>query len=71
MQLSKWDCFPVVNLQESNLHSREGKVGYGRCTEDTVVGVIAKEYFGKAPGESTFDPVFCVRSYAQWGRNRL
>ena len=39
---------------------RNDKVGYGKCTMDTVCGQIAVRYFGRRIGESTFDPVFIV-----------
>ena len=41
-------------------HNKEDKVGYGKCTLDTVCGQIAVKYYGHRIGESTFDPVFIV-----------
>ena len=40
--------------------------GYGDCTEDTIVGCIAKEYAGKKEGMSVFDPVFVLSAILDW-----
>jgi hypothetical protein len=40
--------------------------GAGDCTDDTVVGMLAKDYFGKQPGESTLDPVFVLAAVLDW-----
>lgn len=45
---------------------REDKVGYGKCTSDTVVGTIAINYSQKSTGESTFDPVFVLAAMLDW-----
>ena len=47
-------------------NGRNYRFGYGECTEDTVAGVIAKEYFGKQVGESSFDPVFVLAAVLDW-----
>ena len=39
---------------------------YGDCTEDTIVGCIAKEYAGKKEGMSVFDPVFVLSAILDW-----
>jgi len=47
-------------------HNKEDKVGYGKCTPDTVMGAIAINYFKKNYGESTFDPVFVLAAILDW-----
>lgn len=42
------------------------KIGYGNCTEDTVVYAVATEYYGASDGESTFDPVFVLAAMLEW-----
>lgn len=61
----------VVDLLIRNGKSRKGngrnfRFGEGECTEDTVVGTIAKNYFGKQIGESTYDPVFVLAAVLEW-----
>lgn len=51
---------------KGNGHGKADKVGYGKCTSDTVVGTIAIQYFGKEYGESTFDPVFVLAAILDW-----
>lgn len=41
-------------------NGRNSKVGYGKCTSDTVCYCIATKYYGHNVGESTFDPVFII-----------
>lgn len=41
-------------------NGRNSKVGYGKCTYDTVCYCIATKYYGHKVGESTFDPVFII-----------
>jgi len=41
-------------------NGRNFKVGYGKCTSDTICYCIATQYYGHKVGESTFDPVFIV-----------
>ena len=43
---------PQGRAKKGNAHGKGDKVGYGRCTADTVVGTIAIHYFGKKTGES-------------------
>lgn len=38
------------------------KVGYGKCTDDTLCYYIATKCYGKNYGESSFDPVTVVTS---------
>ncbi len=47
-------------------HNKEDKVGYGKCTPDTVMGAIAINYFKKNYGDSTFDPVFVLAAILDW-----
>lgn len=51
---------------KGNGHGKEDKVGYGKCTEDTIVGTIAIKYFGKEKGESTYDPTFVIAAVMEW-----
>ncbi len=51
---------------KGNAHGKEDKVGYGKCTEDTIVGTIAIKYFGKEYGESTLDPTFVFAAVLEW-----
>ena len=57
---------PQRKAKKGNAHGKGDKVGYGRCTADTVVGTIAIHYFGKKPGESCFDPVFVLAAVLEW-----
>ena len=47
-------------------NGRNFKLGYGDCTEDIIVGCIAKEYAGKKEGMSVFDPVFVLSAILDW-----
>lgn len=47
-------------------HHKEDKVGFGKCTEDTVMGTVALRYYGKQYGDSTFDPVFVLAAVLDW-----
>ena len=47
-------------------NGRNFKLGYGDCTEDTIVGCIAKEYFKKTEGISVVDPVFVLSAILDW-----
>ena len=51
---------------KGNGHGKEDKVGYGKCTEDTIVGTVAINYFKKQYGESTYDPVFVLAAMLDW-----
>ena len=51
---------------KGNGHGKADKVGYGKCTEDTVMGAIAVKYFRKQYGESTYDPVFVLAAVLDW-----
>ena len=45
---------------------RQAKLGMPGCEETTVVGAIGKNYSGKVPGESVFDPVFVLSAMLDW-----
>jgi hypothetical protein len=51
---------------KGNGHGKEDKVGYGKCTEDTIVGTVAVNYFKKQYGESTYDPTFVLVAMLDW-----
>ena len=57
---------PGGRAPKGNAHGKEDKVGFGKCTEDTVVGAIAVRYLRKAYGESTLDPVFVLAAVLDW-----
>lgn len=57
---------PQHRARKGNAHGKEDKVGYGKCTSDTVVGAIAVHYFGKSQGDSCFDPVFVLAAVMDW-----
>lgn len=68
-QQLKLNCFDIVvehlkmhngKARKGNGHNKGDKVGYGRCTEDTICGCIAINYYHHDIGDSTFDPVFVV-----------
>lgn len=52
--------------RKGNAHGKEDKVGFGKCTEDTVIGTIALKYAEKSIGESTYDPVFVLAAILDW-----
>lgn len=45
---------------------RNARLGEHNCTDDTIVGVIGKKYYGKTDGEYTFDPVFILVAIMEW-----
>ena len=51
---------------KGNGHGKDDKVGYGKCTEDTIVGTVAINYFKKQYGESTYDPTFVLAAILDW-----
>ena len=57
---------PNKTAKKGNGHGKEDKVGYGKCTPDTVLGAIAIRYFKKSFGESTIDPVFVLAAILDW-----
>ncbi|MDR0914948.1 MAG: DUF2089 domain-containing protein [Oscillospiraceae bacterium] len=68
--LSVFDII-VDLLKEQGGQARKGnawnsRVGYGNCTNDTIVGRIATGYFGKKDGESTYDPVSVLGAVLVW-----
>ena len=46
--------------------SKGSVVGFGQCTPDTIIYQIAKYYYKKSVGESTFDPVFVLAAMMDW-----
>ena len=59
---------PGHKAPKGNAHGREDKVGFGHCTEDTVVGAVAVHYLGKSAGESTYDPTFVLAAILDWAQ---
>lgn len=47
-------------------NGRNYRLGYGACTDDTVVGAIGRNYAGKNTGDSVFDPVFVLAAVLEW-----
>lgn len=47
-------------------NGRSRKLGEPQCDETTVVGAVAKNYAGKANGDSVFDPVFALAAVLDW-----
>ena len=47
-------------------NGRNSKLGKGKCTYDTLVGVIGRDYFGKQTGESVLDPLFVLAAVLEW-----
>ena len=63
----------VVDFLKSEPHfraikggCRNSKVGEDKCSRGTVMYVIAKKYYGKKDGESSFDPLFVIASILDW-----
>ncbi len=42
------------------------RFGDAKCNETTVVGILAKEYFGAKVGDSVYDPVFVLAAVLEW-----
>lgn len=57
---------PQYKAVKGTARGPEDKVGYGKCTEDTVSYAIATRYFGKSIGESTLDPCFVIVAMLAW-----
>lgn len=57
---------PNGRARKGNGRGKEDKVGYGKCTPDTVLGAIAIRYMKKSMGESTYDPVFVMAAILDW-----
>jgi hypothetical protein len=69
----RYDVFDVIVdcLQENGGSARKGdgrkyKYGDPECDDTTVVGAIARNYFGKRYGDSTYDPVFVLAAVLEW-----
>ena len=45
---------------------RNARFGEPGCDENTVVGIIGKNYFGKKYGKSVYDPVFVLAAVLEW-----
>ena len=45
---------------------RSYKVGYGKCSEDTVMYQIATQYYGVEVGKYSFDPLFVLAAMLEW-----
>ena len=45
---------------------RNARLGEPNCEENTVVGAIGKQYFGKKTGDSVWDPVFFLAAVLDW-----
>lgn len=68
--------FEIFNLIVSNIknnggrmlkgNGRNSKLGEGKCTYDTLAGVIGRDYFGKQTGESILDPLFVLAAVLDW-----
>lgn len=63
----------VVDFLKSEPHfraikggCRNSKVGEDKCSRGTVMYVIAKKYYGKVDGESSFDPLFVITAILDW-----
>lgn len=57
---------PGRRARKGNARRKEDKVGFGKCTADTVIGTIAIKYSGKSIGESIYDPVFVLAAILDW-----
>ena len=45
---------------------RSYKVGYGKCSEETVMYQIATKYYGVEIGKYSFDPLFVLAAMLEW-----
>ena len=45
---------------------RNYKVGYGKCSEETVMYQIATQYYGTEIGKYSFDPLFVLAAMLEW-----
>ena len=69
-----WSIFDiVVDFLKKQPHGRavkggcrSSKVGENKCGKETVMYAIATEYYGKAQGESSFDPLFVIAAILDW-----
>ena len=68
--------YEVFDIIVDLLHKNGGKADKGtakgvkfgdpKCDESTVIGVIAKKYFGAKKGDTVHDPVAVLASILQW-----
>ena len=47
-------------------NARNSKLGEGKCTYDTLAGILGRDYFSKNTGESVYDPVFVLAAVLEW-----
>lgn len=73
LPIYQYDVFNkiVALLSQQGGRARKGngrncRLGEGDCTEDTVVGYIAKKYFERNNGDSVYDPVFVLAAILDW-----
>lgn len=45
---------------------RNSKIGANQCGRGTVMYAIATQYYGKAEGESCYDPLFVIAAILDW-----
>lgn len=57
---------PGFRAPKGNARHKEDKVGYGKCSEGTVIYNFATKYAGKCIGASTFDPIFVFAAILEW-----
>ena len=57
---------PGYKAPKGTARNKEDKVGFGKCVEGTVIYNFARDYAGKAIGESTFDPIFVLAAVLEW-----
>ena len=57
---------PDHRARKGNGHGKADKVGFGNCTEDTVLGNVAIHYMKKELGESCYDPIFVFAAILDW-----
>ena len=69
----EYEVFDIIcNLLERQGGRAEKGTGKGtrfgdaKCSENTVVGALAKEYFGAKEGDSVYDPVFVLAAILEW-----
>lgn len=57
---------PGFRAPKGTARNKADKVGYGKCTEGTVIYNFATKYAGKSIGTSTFDPIFVLAAVLDW-----
>ena len=65
----------VVDFLKKQPHGRgvkggardsKSKVGYGKCSEGTIMYEIATKYYGKELGDNSYDPIFVIAAILDW-----